>query len=300
MRQARDAAGRVPRRPRYNPPIRGSQLDSRERFTAIVSGPDAGIGLAEASLLVACEEYPELDVPAYLGRLDELAVDLKQRVAPGNGPEAVVGELNGLLFERLGFRGNDDDYYDPRNSYLNEVLDRRTGIPITLSMVYIEVGRRAGFEVHGVGLPGHFLVRVEGERYDLLVDAFNRGALMSVDDCRRRLDRIFGGKLRFESTMLGPCRRRDMLARMLRNLKVIHIKAGDVARALGVVDLLVRLEPEDRDEVKDRGLLYAALDCYGLALRDLEEYLARGASGPWADQILAKVAELRHRAERVN
>jgi class I fructose-bisphosphate aldolase len=151
--------------------------------------------------------------------------------------------LNHYLFQELGFRGNSEQYYDARNSYLNEVIDRRTGIPITLSLVYIEVGRRAGLEVEGVGLPGHFVVRVQTPARGLLVDPFHGGTLLSEKDCQQRLDRIFGGKVKLEPKMLRPCGRKDMVERVLRNLKAIHLRDEDKLRALRVVDLLVALQP---------------------------------------------------------
>jgi regulator of sirC expression with transglutaminase-like and TPR domain len=214
----------------------------------------------------------------------------------GGGPASAVRALNALLFDEEGFHGNVSDYYDPRNSFLNDVLDRRTGIPITLSTVYIEVGRRAGLEVEGVGLPGHFVVRVEGT----LVDPFHGGAVLSEEDCQKRLDRIYGGRLQLDESMLAACERKAILARTLRNLKAIYTKTGDYARALNAVELTLRVEPGSLDDLRDRGLLHAALDCYALAAGELEEYLEKAGGAPGADQVRRKVAELRASAARVN
>lgn len=188
---------------------------SRTRFRQIVSEP--AFPLAEAALLVACEEYPELPVERYLGHLNEMGVRARARVDQAASLLGRVQALNGYLFEEEGFHGNNDDYYDPRNSFLNDVLDRRTGIPVTLSAVYIEVGRRCGLHVEGVSLPGHFIVRVRGGRGarsagpEQLVDPFHAGALLSVSECQARLDRIFAGRMRLDAAMLQGCDGRAVL-----------------------------------------------------------------------------------------
>lgn len=269
---------------------------ARRQFTDIMAGPDDQVDLAQAALLIACEEYPDLDVPRYLRRMDGLARAVAARLDDDAGPLSAVRALNGLLFDEEGFRGNLEDYYDPRNSFLNDVLDRRTGIPITLSTLYIEVGRRAGLRVEGVGLPGHFVVRVRGT----LVDPFHGGAVLSEQDCQKRLDRIYGGRLRLDETMLAACERKTILARTLRNLKAIYTKAGDFARALNVVELLLRVEPGALEEMRDRGMLHAALDCYALAAGELEEYLEKAGNAPGHEQVRQKAAELRASAARVN
>jgi regulator of sirC expression with transglutaminase-like and TPR domain len=273
---------------------------ARRRLEDILSRPDREVDLAEASLLVAAEEYPGLDVRGYLARLDEMGCSLRLRLEEEPRPERAVMALNRYMFHELGFRGNTEQYYDSRNSYLNEVLDRRTGIPLSLSTVYMEVARRAGLEVEGVGLPGHFVVRVQTPRRPLLVDPFHAGTLLTEKDCQERLDRIFGGKVKLEPKMLRPCRRKDMLERMLRNLKAIYLRDQDADRALRVVDLIVRIQPGSAEDLRDRGVLYASLDCYGLAARDLESYLALAPQAKDADDLAARVAGLRHRASRLN
>lgn len=278
---------------------------SRTRFREIVGGP--AFTLAEAALLVACEEYPGLEVESYLARLDGMAGQARARVEAADCLRGRVEALNSYLFGQEGFRGNVEDYYDPRNSFLNDVLDRRTGIPVTLSAVYIEVGRRCGLDVEGVGLPGHFIVRVRGDGpaeameppESQLVDPFH-GALLSMQECQARLDRIFSGKKRLEPSMLAPCDGRALLARMLRNLKAIYVKAPDHARALKVLDLLVELEPLSSEERRDRGLVYAAMDCYALAASDLAASLEMAPPDADADRVRARLAEMRHRQARVN
>jgi regulator of sirC expression with transglutaminase-like and TPR domain len=272
----------------------------RSRLEDILGRPDRQLDLAEAALLVAAEEYPELDVRSYLVRLDEMGCALRQRLDEEPRPERAVMALNHYLFQEQGFRGNVEHYYDPRNSYLNEVLDRRIGIPITLSTVYMEVARRAGLEVEGVGLPGHFVVRIRTPLRPLLVDPFHGGTLLTEKDCQERLDRIFSGKVKLEPKMLDACRTKEMLERLLRNLKAIYLRDQDKDRALRVVDLIVRIQPGSAEDLRDRGILYAALDCYGLAARDLESYVALAPRANDAEELAARAVVLRHRAARLN
>jgi regulator of sirC expression with transglutaminase-like and TPR domain len=272
----------------------------RSRLEEILARPDREVNLAEAALLVAAEEYADLDVRAYLVRLDEMGVALRQRLEEEPRPERAIMALNRYLFQEQGFRGNTERYYDARNSYLNDVIDRKIGIPITLSTVYMEVARRAGLEVEGVGLPGHFVVRVQMPSRALLVDPFHGGSLLTERDCQERLDRIFDGKVKLEPKMLRPCRRKDMLERILRNLKAIYLRDQDKDRALRVVDLLVRIQPGSAEDLRDRGVLYAALDCYGLAARDLESYLALAPQARDAEDLAARVAQLKQQAARLN
>ena len=277
-----------------------TESTSRRQFRDILSRPDAAVDLAEASLLIACEEYPELDVPAYLTRLEAMGSALRERLADEPRPERAVMALNRYLFQEEGFHGNAEEYYDPRNSYLNEVLDRRMGIPISLSTVYMEVARRAGLRVEGVGMPGHFIVRVRAGPHAILIDPFYAGALLSETDCQQRLDRIFGGRLKMEASMLAPCGRKDILERTLRNLKTIYFKQGDHLRALGAVELLLTVNPDSAEDVRDRGVLYAALDCYGLAVRDLEAFLTLVPRAPEASEVRDQLVDLRRRAARLN
>ncbi len=274
--------------------------DAASRLERILERPDDEVDLAEAALLVASEEYPGLDVAGYLARIDEMGEALRERLQKEPRRERAIMALNRYLFQELGFRGNTERYYDARNSYLNEVIDRRTGIPITLSTVFIEVARRAGLSVEGVGLPGHFVVRVHTPQQPLLVDPFQGGLLLTEKDCQQRLDRIFNGSVKLEPRMLQPCSPRDMLERILRNLKAIYLRDQDRERALRVLDLLVRILPGSADDLRDRGLLYAALDCYGLAADDLQRYLSLAPRAKDAEETAARAAQLRHQAARLN
>jgi len=269
-------------------------------FAELVSRPDEEIDLARAALLIARSEYPDLDEGAYLQRLDALGETVGRRLGPAPCLEDARAAVNGLLYEEEGFKGNTRDYYDPRNSFLNDVLDRRTGIPISLSAVYIEVARRAGVAVEGVSLPGHFIVRLLTPDGALLVDPFHLGARLSEADCQRRLDRIYDGKMKLDASMLASCGPRGMLARMLRNLKVIYVKRGDLPRAVAVVEMLLCATPEASEERRDRGLLYAGLDCYAWAVRDLEGYLQELPEATDRAQVQAKIVDMNRKAARLN
>ena len=284
----------------YNPrTVNGapSEPASRRRFGEVVAAP--AIDLAEAALLIACEEYPDLDLDDQRGRLEELGRQARAALDPRAPRRSQALQLARFLGEELGFRGNAENYYDPRNSFFNDVLSRRLGIPISLSVVYIEVGRRAGLPVGGVALPGHFIVRVD-DQDELLLDPFYGGRPLSLADCQRRLDRIFDRQVALEPGMLMPCDERQILTRMLYNLKGIYVQAEDHWRALGVVELLLRLDPGSLDELRDRALLYAALDCYTLAVRDLERYLAQAGQAPDSAGLRETLETLRARQARVN
>src|SRR2546428_14191998 len=210
--------------------------ETRKAFAALLALPDDAIDLGHASLLIAREEYPELDVGRYLVRLDEMAGEILRRMKGGEGAASQIAHLNRLLFEEMGFRGNREEYNDPRNSFLNDVLDRRVGIPISLSTVYIEVGRRIGCPLAGVSFPGHFLVRTVGwgDKEDILIDPFNRGRILTAEECRRRIEETYQGQLEFRPEFLRRARTREILDRMLNNLKQIYQGERDYHRALPV------------------------------------------------------------------
>ncbi|MBM2810003.1 MAG: hypothetical protein HW416_762 [Chloroflexi bacterium] len=244
--------------------------ETRASFAALVDRPGDEIPLAEAALLIAAEEYPGLDVRDYLARLDALADSVREAVDNAQRPEEAGVVLAQRLHDVEGFRGNPDDYYDPRNSFLNEVLDRRSGIPITLSLLYIEVGRRLGLSIKGIGLPGHFLVQIAGSATYL--DPFSGQPNLSAEDCALRVESIFGGRLRFDNSMLTPWDNRGILSRMLTNLREIYRERGDRPRSLGVLDRLVLLDPRSSVLRRDRARVLADLGLYRKALRDLDEF----------------------------
>lgn len=272
-----------------------------ERFAELVTPEQFDV--AEASLLVAQDAYPDLDVANYLARLDDMASSAGRRIPSDAPPERKVIALNGYLFSEMSFSGNVDDYYDPRNSYLNEVLERRTGIPLTLSIVYLEVGRRLGLDLKGVSFPGHFLVKLTLKGGELVIDPFLAGEAQSEHDLRDRLAKVLppgeAAKIPLER-VLEPASPRQMLARMLRNLKKIHRDAKRLEQALAVMQRMLLLMPESADELRDRGLLYRELECFRPALSDLLNYLRRRPEAPDSEEIRGYIMDLKRECKRLN
>jgi regulator of sirC expression with transglutaminase-like and TPR domain len=234
--------------------------------------PEAELDLGEAALLIARDEYPTLSVPAYLKRLDELSEAARKHVGKPRGSRAVVERLNSFLFDDEGFRGNTDDYYDPKNSYLNEVLDRRIGIPITLSVLYMEVGKRLGYAIEGVGLPGHFIVRMAGTT-ELFVDPFNRGDILDRDDCLEKVRRLFGAPVEDSPALLAVASKTQIMLRMLNNLKAIYLRQELFDKALPVVDKILLLDSENPQERRDRALVLLRLKKFSEARVQLAAFL---------------------------
>jgi regulator of sirC expression with transglutaminase-like and TPR domain len=274
--------------------------DPRQRLAALGRLPDAALPLAEAALWIAAEEYPGLDVTAWLGRLDALGRRAARRVGPRLDVDQAVTALNGFLFGEEGFRGNTEDYYDPRNSYLNEVLERRLGIPLTLCLVYAEVAGRCGLSARGIGFPGHFLVEVECGEARRLVDAFGGGRTLDEAGCRRLLEQVRGPRARFDPRYLSPLGPRQILVRMLANLKGIHVARADWPRALAAADRLLLLAPEALAELRDRGGFHARLGHAAAAIRDWEAYLAQAPEAADAGQVRQRVAMVRQTLAALN
>lgn len=291
-------------------------------FTQAALSPDPD--LAIAALMIARLEYPKLDAGPYLDQLDALGREAQRRVAaariePGQAPAHVdpdryarVMALNQYLFDELRFVGNEVQYQDPRNSFLNEVLDRRTGIPITLALLYMEVARRADLEVSGINFPGHFLVRCParlGLPYseDLIIDAFHGGALLSVDACQALLRRHAGDGAVFDARLLGRATKPQILVRMLVNLKRTYVQMLSFPQARDVTELLLALDPTAAHELRDRGLIAYHLNDFSAALRDLQGYLALSPPTPLDEeqrkehaQIWEHIKTLRRRVATFN
>lgn len=263
---------------------------ARQQFYREIQQTDADIDLAKAALFLAQEEYPDLDPDAYLSALDAMAADVAERLPTERYPLKVVQTINRYLFEDLKFHGNTADYYDPRNSYLNEVIDRRTGIPITLSLVYLETARRLDFPMVGVGMPGHFLIRPTFGEMAVFVDPFHQGEVMFAEDCQARLSQIYGKPIGLRPEFLEPVPPRQFLARMLTNLKAIYLSQGEIAKVLAVVDRLLLLFPDAPLEHRDRGLLYYQVGRWTEARPDLEFYLEQQPAADDAS-IIAQLLE---------
>jgi regulator of sirC expression with transglutaminase-like and TPR domain len=276
-------------------------------FTQAALSPDPD--LAVAALMIARVEYPQLDAGPYLDRLDAIGREATRRLSaaletPVNAPSradphdyARITALNDYLFGELRFVGNNVTYEDPRNSYLNEVLDRRTGIPITLALVYLEVARRAGVHVEGVNFPGHFLLRCPARRGlpntdDLIIDPFNGGALLSEEACRARLRRRAEDELGGDPPLLVHATKPQILARVLLNLKRLYVQMHSFPQALDITELLRAVDPSAINELRDRGLLAYHLRDFSGALRDLQAYLRLSKSSELDESDRAEHAQI--------
>jgi regulator of sirC expression with transglutaminase-like and TPR domain len=251
--------------------------DPTTRFAELVAGPEASLPLDEASLLIAAHAHPELDVEVEMRRLDALADAV---------PAPTLDGVCAHLFRDLGFRGDEDDYYDPANSYLHSVVARRRGIPITLSVVVIEVGRRVGAPMAGVSMPGHFLVRDRVDT-DVFVDPFHRGALLTPAECERLFNSIHRGRLAFDEGFLDPVGARAVLARMLLNLKAIFLTRRDRSALLWVQRLRAMIPGSGLDEVRELAAALAANGRLDEAAELLEELAEDGDEASDADLRLA-------------
>jgi regulator of sirC expression with transglutaminase-like and TPR domain len=258
-----------------------------------VTLPDAAIPLAEAALIMACEEYPQLELGPYLDMLDQIADAAQQKRIPSDSALDTIHKINTVLFDTYGFRGNADDYYDPRNSFFNDVLDRRLGIPITLSVLYVEVARRLSFPIAGVGMPGHFLVKYSDRSEEFFIDPYNRGEILSRDDCRSRLNERYGDAVEFSDRLLARATNCQILSRMLNNLKDIYVKGHATDKCLLIVDMMLMVDSEDLIQFRDRGLLRMQLRQYDGAGRDLEHYLLHSPNAQDREEIEDRLKELK-------
>lgn len=246
-----------------------------DRFQALATLPESQTGLAEGALIVAAEAHAGVDIEGSLRRVDALVARAQPIVEQAASPARAGIQLNHWLFEIEGFRGNQDHYDDLRNSFLDQVLVRRRGLPITLSILYVEIARQLGLEAYGIGFPGHFLAKVvtRGESAgDVIVDPFF-GRVLSIDDCLERLRAATGEEVAFDPHWIRPATAREIWIRMLNNLKLLYLRQGDGLAALGCFDRILLLDPTAAHELRDRGLLLERLDCLHAALDDLTRYL---------------------------
>ncbi len=267
------------------------------RFAEAIGVGDAALDLTQAALAIAEVEYPDLDPERYHELLGELAAGAAAFVDGDSALERVL-RFNEFLYGREGFCGNRSDYYDPRNSYLHQVLERRTGIPITLALVYMDVATRLGLDVRGVGFPGHFLVKHLGAP-EVVVDPFS-GDVLSQLGCEQLYRAALGDDATFDPRALHATPPRQILGRVLGNLKQIHMARREFDRALTAIDRLLLLHPDDPAELRDRGLIYAKLECFRAALDDLERFVELAPRDPTAAAVRRQLALLGDRARMLN
>ena len=264
---------------------------------------DAEIDLAEAALILASDEYPGLLAADYLSRLDELANEIATRLPSAFDTATALCALNRQLYDTEGFSGNAGDYYDPRNSYLNQVLERRLGIPITLSVVYLEVGWRLDLPLRPISFPSHFLVGCESDSGVVLIDTFDRGRRISTDEAMQRLQPVLGDRAdasQYLPQALGAVSRRDVIGRMLRNLKAIYASRQEWERTLRVSSRMISVYPSDPIGYRDRAALHAHLECFRAALDDYDRYLDLAPQAPDAATVRARRDAAAHRVSRLN
>jgi regulator of sirC expression with transglutaminase-like and TPR domain len=268
-------------------------LRARQSFSEIAALDEVSLSLDRAALAIASEEYPSLDIQAYLRKIDTLAARAEVLIGIDRTPVNVIESINEVLFVQEALRGNSDDYYDPRNSYLNEVLDRKLGIPLSLSVIYMEVAKRIDFPIHGIGFPGHFLVKHIATDRDIIIDPYNLGRILTPNDCQELLDKIHKGAVEMNASLLQPMEKRMILTRMLYNLKGIYTQNEQYIKALSVIDKILMLNPWTPSELRDRGLLYMQTSLFAKALADLESYLARTAAPEDSSYIQNHIKMLR-------
>ncbi|HEX8138438.1 MAG TPA: transglutaminase-like domain-containing protein [Pyrinomonadaceae bacterium] len=270
----------------------------RRAFTEEVTGPEGAMRVEYAALLIGAEDEAakEVEVSDYMARLDAWAEGARRVIANRSESVTPVEAFNGFMFEGLGLAGNKSDYYDPRNSYLNEVMERRTGIPITLSILYMAVGRRAGFEVKGVGLPGHFITRIREveSRESTMVDPFH-GKIIDRTDCQERLDEIYSGQVALRDEHLRATSTPDILVRVLSNLKTIYARAGLYRQALSAVERILLVKPHAAEELRERGAFLAQLNRLPEAIAYTAAYLQIAPDAPDAKETLEQLKAMRRR-----
>ncbi|MGI9625738.1 MAG: SirB1 family protein [Longimicrobiales bacterium] len=272
---------------------------ARHEFGEEVGRADEVMNLGRAALLVAKEEYPQLAVEPYLIRLDVFAEEVRDRLDGETAPPVVLSELIQNLFKRQRLRGNKDHYYDPKNSFLNDVLDRGLGIPLTLGIVVLEVGWRLGLDLEGVSFPHHFLVRSRGESTDLLIDPYYGGKIRFPDEAQELLDQQYGGEVRLQEAHMNRATKRDMIHRLLTNLKGIYLKSEEHEKALAAVERILILHPTATAEIRDRGYLLAGLGRPDEALAQLETYLTFAPNAQDVKQVEMLLKDLRSRSGRL-
>ena len=274
-----------------------------EEFAALVAPEiaDEKIDLLRAALTFARPEYPGLDESRYLGLIDEYADRVRSRRGESEDPAHSIATINVVLFQQEGFAGNQSEFYDPRNSYLNDVLDRKLGIPISLSVIYMEVAQRVGLPVFGVGLPGHFLLK----HYDLngnqiFIDPYVAGRLLSPAECQTRLDEVYGGQMPLQPEFLNSVSRRQILTRMLNNLRSIYISQRNFKKALTIVDFILAIHPRSPDDLRQRALLRYNEGMLRPAIEDLEEYLRLAPDASDAEEMKQTVLSIRRSIAMMN
>ena len=276
--------------------------EARQQFTELIAKGEASLELDRAALLLAAEEYPAMRVEEYLAQIDALAEESRRRMKVEElfDPLECATTLAAYLFYEGRFTGNSKDYFNARNSFLNDVIERGIGLPITLSVVFIEVARRLGVKLFGVGMPGHFLVKYNNDEQEVFFDPFNGGRILTESNCREIIEEMFDGRVSFDRIFLHAITKKQILSRMLQNLKNVYANASDLYKLLGVIERLLLLTPDAPLEIRDRGLTFYGLKKYSQARLDLETYLRRAPQAEDKDRIKEVLNDVRQRQAQLN
>jgi regulator of sirC expression with transglutaminase-like and TPR domain len=266
---------------------------ARRRFLELAGRPDALLDLVEASLVIALEENPALDIEHHLHDVELWSESVRARLEGSRDPERIVETINHVLFDEEGFRGENDDYYDPRSALLSEALERHAGLPIALSVLYLGLSHRAGIEAAGVSLPGRFLVKFSGAFGVIVVDPFDGGRVLSTVELQKLLDTMYGGGVRLREHHLRSFAPKEILARELAQLKAAYLAQHDLARAAASIDRLLILDDRDAYEVRDRAALAMQMHAYRQAIELFERYLALMPSADDRTRVREQIAYLR-------
>ena len=273
----------------------------REAFEKLLKLPDQDINLAEAALMVARFEYPALNIDDYLSRIQTIADEINNRLPATANAAEILKQLNHVLFIEKGYIGNSDAYYDPRNSFLNDVIERKLGIPISLSILYIELGHALGLPLAGVSFPGHFLVKLEISDGAIVLDPYFGGISLNEEDIEERLQEYYGPQLNKSRShgVLASCSNKEIILRVLRNLRNLYMQEENWTKALPIADILVGLESDMADALKARGAIYDQLECHTPALADYSTYLKLSPDTPGNKYIRARVMDLAQSVRQV-
>ena len=274
------------------------QID--KEFLQIAYLPDRQINLVEGALLIARAAYPRLEEHQYMDRLDQIASRVKQGMAAEINPAEKIMRINHVLSEEEKFQGNRDNYYDPDNSFLNRVFDRKTGIPITLSVIYIEVARRLGMDIRGIGLPGHFLAGVYHETGNFFIDPFYRGEIRTLDECLEIVRTNTNGINPSDHRWLQPIGKKELLVRMLRNLKMIYARQANDTMLFRMIHWILTLEPHAPAELGERAMLYESMGIPSRAAKDWEQYLDIVGDHENAPGVRARIEALKKQPSRIH
>ena len=235
-------------------------------------------------------EYPELNIEFYIQKINKIGMSLKESINDVKNPTYLISMLNEHLFENLGFRGDDEDYYNPKNNFLNEVIDKKSGLPITMSILYVEIAKFVGLELKMVGFPGHVLVKYNEE---MILDPFNDGMLLDIDDLQEILDENFGGELEFQPNFLDDIEPEQVLVRMARNLKNSYVQSFVYDKALRCTNMVLAIEPNSPEDIRDKGILEERMLNSDIALNYLNKYLEINPNAEDVDFILELIRSIK-------